>query len=738
MLGWALKKGFQGATGAKDASDAAEADTTQFEAPDTPAPVFAARAFKNAIFGASSKSDTLLTTDQNQVEPMKDKNDITADTKADSKTGGKTGSKTGSKNDSKNDNKTGSKNDHKSHRAIPKDTMSPSKQSPSKPPTSILMTPGTGTARRKRVSFNHDVKAGSGIDSSPLVSARQRKRTTLQRALENSRSENSKRHATKVEDVPELPTDDESADEWEDDAPNQDITVDLNEPHSESGKYWKGEFNRYRDEAIADIQKLVKFKALAKSYAKKKDAEALDLAQKLAEAQMKIVQMEENSTTATKTAGKGKGRRGNGHEDATLAKDLAEQTDLVTHYREKVKELGALLEEHQGRSQPDRRQIDTSPRTERTLLEVNRELRLARSELKQMDKLRGEVKKLKSDLRVKEREENRLKEASHSMQEKKLEEHLRIVKGESRKKDEEISKLKKDYDSLKRDAKLRTAEALQVLEEKNNKIAQLEKTIKALEAENTSSRTTQDLKANIESLGKPSKYDRLQTTHHSRRSTSVEVMDLGATPKPLPAEDEPEADDVFPQIPADAYLPADWSSSYKDIRTQLQEEKRKKWEADKREMESILENPNTPPSPESSRFMINVRSSRLNHSPTKGRSLRQAIEEGYIKAPVAAGRQADDADMFGALENLAPRLTNSRSHRDRPLSGSEAPHFDLAQDKFAPLGDTEPEHSSSANTSRNTMPPERRAAAKARLEQKKLMRQKNDSGRSRDKENVRP
>ncbi|KAI0119653.1 spindle pole body formation-associated protein-domain-containing protein [Daldinia grandis] len=724
MLGWALKKGFQGATGAKDASGGNE-DTTQFEAPDTPAPIFAARAFRNALFGTS------------RSEPASSKS---------------------TKN--KNDNST------------PNDITSPTKQSPSKQPTGILLTPGTGTARRKRVSFNHDVKAGSGgsgPDASPLASARLRRRSTLQQALENSRSTRSKRSIEREEEEPPLkPVDEESEEEWEDDICDRDITVDLNEPHSESGKYWKAEFNRYRDEAMADIERMVKFKALAKSYAKQKDAEALDLAQKLKDEQLKVAKMEEQIATMSSQA-TDKRRRGSDREDGTLAKDLEKQTALATHYRDQVKELEGLIQEHKGESsssQSDRRRIDTSPRTENTLLEANRELRRARTELRQMEKLRKEVSKLKSDLSAAEERVTKLQDehddrgSTDSMQVKKLEHKLQVAKEESHQKDREIRQLKKEYESLKNDAKSRTAEAIQVLQAKNDKIAELESTIKAIEVSNPSIKATRALKLGIESLNKPSKYESDNPVRNLKRSASVEDITLDMTQRSLLGHEE--FDDTPKPIKRNTFIPSDWSNGFKDIKNQLRKDKKDQMETSTREKDSIINDLDiTPPRSitrpkaslstfDSGRAMSNILSNRMNQSTTRDTmTSRELLDQKLAEARAARVARADHADhadrvdrmdrdveMHGSLERPASRRSRPKSYNGRSFSsGSEGLGYDLVQDKFARLGGPEAEHTA-GNTSRCTLPADRQAAARARLEQKKLERQRNGGGR--DKENIKP
>ncbi|KAI0012765.1 spindle pole body formation-associated protein-domain-containing protein [Xylariaceae sp. FL0662B] len=746
MLGWALRRGFQGATGGNDAPNGGE-DTTQIDAPDTPAPVFAARAIRNAIFGASNAPEPAASNNEKRDEAVKVK---TTDD------------------------------------ATPDDLRSPSK------PTSILLTPGTGTARRKRVSFGHDVKDGNAVDSSPLASASNRQRhgrtrTTLQQALENSRSIKSEKAAQKaVQEATALNTGDgDSEDGWEDDVCNHDVTVDLNEPHSESGKFWKSEFDRYRDEAKSDIERLVKFKALAKSFAKKKDAEALELAQKLKEEQAKMIKMEEKvAEMAVQVAGKRK--HGSDGDHASLMKDLSKQTALAIQYRDQVNDLEDLLKETQGNSgshRSDRRRINTSPRTEQTLLEVNRELRRARSELKQMDKLREEVRQLKSDLKAAYRQAKSLEKADEettdSSQISRLEKQLRDAKEESRQKDSELRKLKRDYESLKRDAKARTAEAMEVLYEKNERIAELEKTIKALETTNISrSRTkdldkaiakhntiTRDLKSGIESLSKPSKYEKARPARHPRRSVSVEDITLDMTQRSLLAsKDEGKVDNITRERQHDHDRPfsSDLTASLFDIEEQPNAEKKERIEARKRERGLIMEDsdvappqqiPKTKgalPSSSSRRVMSDLPSSRVNEPSPKDSishrhgTAKESIASDYHQNKMSqrdsmrAGSFASEkAVTHGTLEKPAVR-EGSKSNTSRPRSpSSEAPRIDLVQDRFARLGGTEAERTGSVNSSRCTLPADRQAAARARLQQKKMERQK-ASGGVLDKENIKP
>ena len=121
------------------------------------------------------------------------------------------------------------------------------------------------------------------------------------------------------------------------------MTLDLDEPHSHSGRYWKSEYDRYHEEAKLEMEKLVKYKQLAKSYAKKKDSEAIDLGEKLKEEQQKVVNMEAKiSELAAQIANRRLSGRANDNHDL---KDLARQTALAREYGNRVDEFQTALQE---------------------------------------------------------------------------------------------------------------------------------------------------------------------------------------------------------------------------------------------------------------------------------------------------------------------------------------------------------------------------------------------------------
>lgn len=304
-------------------------------------------------------------------------------------------------------------------------------ESPTKP-QGILLTPGTATSRRKRVSFGRDVKSNASLLSENDATARTRPRTKLQEALENSRKRRDIRHseeddARKLDFDPVHDKDDED-DAWEevDDADREtDNTVDLNDPRSQSGRYWKSEFQKYHDQARAEMEKLVKYKQLAKSYAQAKDAEALDLNERLREEQTKVAEMEQRIKESAGQVGANQGRDGSKQDDRKLMKDLTRQTALAVQYRSQVEQLETLLKDSgYEASESVRRRGGTSSPT-------------ARGQARELSELRQELQRAKSDLSAAERRETKL-EAEKKDLERKLS-----------RRDTQYDKLKADYDALK-------------------------------------------------------------------------------------------------------------------------------------------------------------------------------------------------------------------------------------------------------------------------------------------------
>ncbi|KAK8066340.1 Spindle-body formation-associated protein [Apiospora hydei] len=81
--------------------------------------------------------------------------------------------------------------------------------------------------------------------------------------------------------------DDMSEEDWEDDD-GADVTIDLNEPKSNSGRYWKSQFNKYHADAREEMSKLVKHKHLSRMYAQQKDIENTELQERVKELERQV------------------------------------------------------------------------------------------------------------------------------------------------------------------------------------------------------------------------------------------------------------------------------------------------------------------------------------------------------------------------------------------------------------------------------------------------------------------
>ncbi len=419
----------------------------------------------------------------------------------------------------------------------------------------ILLTPGTATARRKRVSFGHDVGRNDGrerrgdfrIDKSGrrpglFSDTRSQARAgTVQgpaaRAGRTAAVDSKPTPATSAiasaaaAPVPEtVPTreDAHSDDNWEEvddnDSDNDndndndwdpDVTVDLNEPHSQSGRFWKSQFQRYQEDAKAEMGKLLKYKQLAKSYAKMKDAEAVAMRAKLQEEKDKVAQMEARITDLAAQIARRR-MKGSDRDYQGLISDLTRQTAMAVQYRNQVKELEAMMlqERHDpddvfveaktaaepgiGTASHHRRrshhQVPASPRTHRTLVEAQQELRRARDQARLLHDVKDEVRRLKSALRaaeqrvVKSERERKMLAADLAASETAAEaaaaqvedlvKRAKFAEDERRRREDELRLLQRKYDALKDSAKARVAEAEQVRRLKNQQIAELEEAAK--------------------------------------------------------------------------------------------------------------------------------------------------------------------------------------------------------------------------------------------------------------------
>ncbi|KAH0538604.1 hypothetical protein FGG08_004805 [Glutinoglossum americanum] len=421
MLGW-LRGAPRSETAVNAVPPEAGGDITCMpDAPETPAPVFAIRAFKTALFG--TPHDT-----ENIDESPTPGDEVYDRTSRSSGAGAK----------------------FVPSMAAPDRSLYSS--SPTKP-AGILLTPGTASNRRKTVSFGAaviDNEAGgrSGLPSnlpgkypSPwtpkaTTPGSRRARTSLTNTLyevRNTTSTNTKLVKGKAPRRKNPGTDlveglggldaKNAVGEFEPDLSDSgeegDITVDLNKPRSRSGRYWKTEYDQYQEKTDHEMKKLVKYKYLARSYAKKKDSEAVELGNKLREERKKVVEMEEKiSELAAQMAASRVHGDGNGTDQSSeIVKGLARQTALAVEYKEKVDRFQAALEQH---GIPiEQESLGTKklaiPQTEHTLIQVGQELKRAREQLREINLLQLEVEELRSTLKGAELKAQKLDEEKLSL-----------------------------------------------------------------------------------------------------------------------------------------------------------------------------------------------------------------------------------------------------------------------------------------------------------------------------------
>jgi hypothetical protein len=151
------------------------------------------------------------------------------------------------------------------------------------------MTPGTASRGRKTVSFGSQIEDNegkrSGINRSGIPNdcpgkfpspwtpgtelkldpaSDKRPRTKLTEALLDARTTTQPKSGQK----PKARDD-------------SDITLDLGAPRSNSGKYWKEQYENYAERSEREMKKIVAKQQLAKKFAMKKDNEVTELATKL-------------------------------------------------------------------------------------------------------------------------------------------------------------------------------------------------------------------------------------------------------------------------------------------------------------------------------------------------------------------------------------------------------------------------------------------------------------------------
>ncbi|KAL3465843.1 spindle pole body formation-associated protein-domain-containing protein [Aspergillus heterothallicus] len=311
------------------------------EPPETPAPLFALRAFQSALFG-TPKAD-----DEDKVKSQSGPNQGAHGTQV------------------THENVATNPTQQKETSNIPIPSLEPDIATTvmASPTKSILMTPGTASNRRKTVSFgdgvvdnerkrdevsNRSVKTpvtvSGNISSQWTSSSSEGRRSRLTQTLMDSREKPSRASDKRPQKPSETRPSDAHSEPMITPAQgdgNED-TINMNEPRSRSGKYWKAEFDSYRTKTALEIKRLIQYRSAAKQYAKMKDEEAYRLATKLKEEELRVEEMERHVTQLASTMVAENTRA----DKEQLVQDLTKQTALALQYKHKVSLLRKALEQH--------------------------------------------------------------------------------------------------------------------------------------------------------------------------------------------------------------------------------------------------------------------------------------------------------------------------------------------------------------------------------------------------------
>ena len=230
------------------------------------------------------------------------------------------------------------------------------------PTKGILLTPGTGAARRKTVSFgklvlednpqlsnpgngNHDSgtsQASMSKKQSKGTAEDQRTQANLRRTLfvdaqkisveTREKSSDSDPTVGVLAEVESQQCDHRSEGIAEE---VTDITIDLKQPRSKSGQHWKREYQRDHEASKREMRKLIQHNQVTKSYAAKKDRETTSLSAKLQKALQRVDEMESRvSELAAQLADKQ--TKDNPSPSGALLSELATQTAQVLRCKQKA------------------------------------------------------------------------------------------------------------------------------------------------------------------------------------------------------------------------------------------------------------------------------------------------------------------------------------------------------------------------------------------------------------------
>lgn len=189
-----------------------------------------------------------------------------------------------------------------------------------------------------------------------------------------------------------------------------DITVNLDFPVSESGKYWKErveEVETQYEKTLAKAQKWQEVSKIAKTYAKKKDAQCAEMAEKLREyikENQKLLEdmaeLKESQAMMLNRLTHASKQHSHSHRDSEdNRKDVEELRATIIAYENKIEALENLLEEREQEVVQLSMYIEESPdaNVDDVVRDLKRQLRKAHMELREMTlvKVDNDSKKLR-------------------------------------------------------------------------------------------------------------------------------------------------------------------------------------------------------------------------------------------------------------------------------------------------------------------------------------------------------
>ena len=682
-------------------------ETLLEEPPETPAHLFAVKAFKTALFGTPAPAPT--------VKPKK----ITEAPKAAASKKVDADCSLPAVSEHEKDNT--SSMDYKRADVL----ASPAK--------GILLTPGTAPAKRKTVSFSEMASkhrdtipeeaesptrgktAGAGQNNvrRKLFQEAEQQATQDRQAGPSSKSNGqnpdkvsnaagtTQRTNQKEGSVPQKKPEPTNTGSEE----HPDITVDLEQPRSRSGKHWMQEYQREHDSSKVEMKNLIRHNKIAKSFAEKRDQEATDFAEKLEEAEAKLKEMEQR---VSGLAGQLMDERTQDHQQEDIVNELAAQTAQALRYKQKAERYRAALWGEEGRKTDGKKSAEANLRNI-TSLESD-EISSLRSELTSLKATKKEAEQrasnlvlenagLKEDLAKADKEMGQLRAQNRTLQQRPTQDQLAEAQ----------------------QAEKRLARALEANRD-------LTKKIKALEEGETPRRAntytnTDLLTSHLETAKVPtnSHLDRLSPDMSlASNSKRRRISDL-AVPMYNPAtmtKSKTRATPVPNVMPRRSNFPEE---STADLTAEARRPRRD------------LRSPKADATA-SSRPLAHKRSALVPDEDQHANLSRPVLESRTPTGDLSWYRQGAQDNTSGRRSPIIPESARSRELRHTRSASSLTPGTRRRNASDSSLGLVSGNIRAGSRAGRTELPPDRVAAAKKRLEEKAAKRGVKGVG----KENVRP